>query len=225
MPPGVIVPGDESAVKGTVQFSKLLHGVVLLQEGPCPLSKQQLTEVATIIKGQTERQNSASYVRSVAEGLLSEAQRAFLKERYVAVRAQPGWIYHPAGIDVQKEFHQFLKARAGTDVKDTVKVPAGYTCQDIEGHKPVPYADLTVQYYRDLEADPSLRLTQEQARKLMVVYNSYTGLVYTDEQLVLGVLTTAQREQVDKAVSAPGATATVHRDNEDTIFRLANVKR
>jgi len=215
----------QSAVKGDMQFATVLLGITLLEGGPQAVTGEQAKKIDAVITGQNPRQRIAAYARKVVEGLLTDGQKKLLALRYEKLRADERVIYHPPKAKEQERFYAWLVEKAGGGKAEDLKVPDDFVCTDVEGAKPVPYADLLVQFREEIEKDPAVRLSTDQVRRLLPCFKTYRGLVYTDEGLILEILTAGQKSAIDGKVSVPGVRIPERKELEAAITKIVAARR
>lgn len=169
-----------------LRFNELLQGVLLLEKSPVPLTRPQAEALGDVIQGRHPDQNAGCFVRLQVTEALTEPQKEVLAARFAELRAQPGFIYRSPEAEARRAYTALLVKQVGEPVPAPLAVPPDYGCVDVDGAKPVPHADLLVEFHDDVE------LTPEQVRRLVPCFLVYQGLVYTEESLILDILTPAQ---------------------------------
>lgn len=206
-----------------LRFNELLQGILLLEQSPHAVSSEQAHALADVIQGRNPDQAAGCYVRLVTAGLLTEAQKEYLARRYREVRATPNYIYRPPGQEDRRRYCAALAARAGGEA-EPLTTPPDFVCEDVDGAKPVPYADLMVQFQAEVDADPKLRPSDEQVRRLLPSFEAYQEIVYTEESLIFDVLSAEQEAWLEQNRQRIPPQPTHQKRFEKAVLDLADRK-
>lgn len=208
-----------------LRFNELLQGVLLLQKGPFPVTDEQAVALGNVIQGLHPDQNAGCYVRLQVTEALTEAQKQVLDARFDALRAQPGFIYRSPEGEPRRAYTELLVKEAGEPRPAALVVPPDYRCVDVDGAKPTPYADLLVEFHDDLEEDPALSLTPEQIRRLVPCFLVYQDLVYTEESLILDILTAEQESYLGYNLRLLSPNPSQQKRYERGVLELAGARK
>lgn len=220
-------PGSPAAASPLheLRFNELLQGVLLLQKGPFPVTDEQAVALGNVIQGLHPDQNAGCYVRLQVTESLTDAQKQVLDARFDALRAQPRFIYRSPEGQARRSYTELLVKAAGEPRPAPLVVPPDYRCVDVDGAKPTPYADLLVEFHADLEEDPALRLTPEQVRRLVPCFLVYQDLVYTEESLILDILTPEQESYLGYNLRLLSPNPSQQKRYERGVLELAGARK
>ena len=211
-------PPVGSVVQGTADYETVVAGAAILDETSKPLTPEQHVKIAQIIQGKDNRIQHADQVQMAIAAQLTDAQKQYLKKRFEDQLKSNNGVFKHAPKSRRDAFIAFLSGQKQGRVRVTYTLPSYAS-----GTKPVPFCDLLVSYYVDMEGEESVKLTPEQLQKLQGPLEAYPAGGGTVEELIASELTPEQRAIVDEEM-AKRKRKGVHKENEAALIRKGGGK-